>query len=119
MPDIDFSDYEPLADGASSADHAGDAAGPRIEALEPTAGERSYVLLAPRRVDGEPLRRITLRALTQQDLDDVANGEIASRRLLLCRLAGLHPDIIRSLIWPDSEAIHQMFIDMLPDFLKD
>jgi hypothetical protein len=121
MQDIDYSDFEPVgATGSAVPDGVEpDAPAPRVERLEPLSGSRVHRLLAPLKVDGEVLREIVLSPLTQKQVDDFVLGVIASRRALLCALTGQHAAVIEALIWPDSEALHQMLSDMLPDFLKD
>lgn len=78
-----------------------------------------YPLAYPRKVDGKPLRKVTLRRPTQGDLDDLASGAIETNRDLLCRLTGLTRSIIRSLDARDSEALHGMLIDMMPAYLRE
>lgn len=111
MQDLDFADFEQGGGEASSP-----ATEPAITvALADTgAGSRRYTLLAPLLVNGERLDEVTLRQPTQGDLDDFANGEIGSRRLLLARLVDLDLQVIRGLTWADSQAIHQMLADLVP-----
>ncbi|WP_281978793.1 phage tail assembly protein [Pseudorhizobium flavum] len=118
MQDLDFSEFEGGA-GEAPGEAVAASAGPRVALAEPGRGGRRYMLLAPLYVDGYRLEEVTLRHLTQAELDDYAGGEIETRRLLLARVTGLHPDVIGAMIWPDSEALHQMFADLLPAFLKD
>lgn len=118
MADLDFSEFEP-ADPDLAGDGGSGAPALAIAFAEPGGGERRYRLLAPLVVNDERLDEITLRLPTQSDLDDFANGELGNRRLLLARLAGLDPLVIKALAWPDSQAVHQMFADILPDFLKE
>ena len=77
----------------------------------------SRPLLFPFKVDGRLMREVTLQHPAQGDIDDFASGELKTLRQVLCRLTGLHPDAIRTLKWPDSEALHLAFKDVLPSFL--
>lgn len=111
-------DFEPV-DGAGESPAAGAEA---VAASEPppvisadVAVAWSRRLFLPFRVDGRWLRTISLRHLSQGDIDDFGAGTI-TRRDLLCRLTGLHPDVIRALKWPDSEKLHLAFQDSLPSF---
>lgn len=112
--DFDFSHLEPAEDPS-----AADGEGARIPVVDfdRKAGSRRYTLLFPRKVDGRSLRHVTMAYPTQGDIDDWGSGEIAGRRGLICRMTGLHPLVFRSLAWPDAEALHQMFADMVPDFI--
>lgn len=78
----------------------------------------SYRLLVPLKVDGRWLRRVTMRLPTQGDIDDWGSGEIASPRQLFCRLTDLQPAVAKALRWPDSERLHLMFSEMLPEFMR-
>ena len=80
-------------------------------------GQREYTLLVPLTVNGTRLRKIRMRLPVQGDIDDWGNGEIASPREFLVRLTGLDPLVIRALAWPDSEAVHLLFRDIVPDFI--
>ena len=77
----------------------------------------SRPLLLPFKVDGRWLRKVALHYPTQGDIDDFASGDLETLRHLLCRLTGLHAAVIRALRWPDSEALHQAFKDVLPPFI--
>lgn len=94
-----------------------DAPAPMIN--RPTAVAWSRPLLFPFKVDGRVLRHVTLQHPAQGDIDDYASGELKSLRDVLCRLTGLHPDTIRALKWPDSEALHLAFKDVLPSFIVE
>lgn len=124
MNDLDYSDFEPAGKdlAGSMADGGGvsvkDAVLPKIHRND-RAGSRGYPLLVPLKVDGRWLRRLTLRHPTQGDIDDLGNGVLESRRDLLCRLIGQPNEVVRALSWVDSEAIQQMFSDILPSFMKD
>jgi hypothetical protein len=120
MKDIDYADFEPVGNVGSvfPDDIAAEAPAPVVERRDASSGGRVYRLLAPLMVEGVEVREIVLAPLTQDILDAYANGEVGNRRALLCRSAGVHPAVIDALIWSDSEAVHQLFTDMLPDFLK-
>lgn len=85
----------------------------------PALGSRRLFLMVPVDVEGECLRSIDLRLPTQGDIDDWGNGELTGTRALLCRLTNLEPSVVRKLAWPDSEALHQMLRDILPEFIFD
>ncbi|WP_137136609.1 hypothetical protein [Rhizobium sp. FKY42] len=116
--DLDFSDLSPIvpADDIEPA-----------TLLEPDlkievntqAGARSHALLVPLKVNGKWLRKITLRLPSQGEIDDYVNGDLASRRAFLARLADLDPLVIKALRWPDSEAVHQLFHDIVPQFVSE
>lgn len=91
------------------------------EILPLTKGQDAivYPLAYPRKLDGKPLRKVTLRRPTQGDLDDLASGVIETNRDLLCHLTGLHRSVIRGLDARDSEALHGMLIDMMPAYLRE
>lgn len=78
-----------------------------------------YPLAYPRKLDGKPLRKITLRRPTQGDLDDLASGVIETNRDLLCLLTGLHRSVIRGLDARDSEALYRIFVDLLPAYIQE
>lgn len=90
---------------------------PAIDRQAAVAWARS--LLFPLKVDGRWVRKVTLQHPAQGDIDDYASGELKSLRDVLCRLTGLHPDTIRALKWPDSEALHLAFKNVLPSFIVE
>jgi len=117
MQDLDFSEFEPVrASGSTAEDRALNLT---ISLADPARGVKRYTLLAPLTVDGKLLDEVVLRHPTQGELDDYANSDIETRRLMLARLTGVDPLVIKALIWPDSQALHQMLADILPDFLRD
>lgn len=81
------------------------------------AGQREYTLIVPPTVNGKRLRKIRMRLPLQGDIDDWGNGEIASLREFQARLTGLDPLVLRALAWPDAEAVHLLFRDIVPDFV--
>ncbi len=117
MQDIDFSYLEPLNTA------------PDVAAEEPVitvtrdenAGSRSYRLLVPLKIDeGGKKRRLTrirMRHPSQSEIDAWGRGEIAGRRDMLCAITGQHAVVIGALAWPDAAAVHQMFSDMVPEFV--
>lgn len=109
-PDVPAED-EPVGDEPVGADDE-----PAIEAGD--GASHSYRLLVPLKVDGRWLRKVTMRLPTQGDIDDWGSGEVASPRALFCRLTGLHPAVAKALRWPDSERLHLMFSEMLPEFMQ-
>ena len=122
MQDLDFSEFDmpgaEIQEAATPAASSHDVPAPVVEA-DTAAGARSYTLLAGPKVNGRKLRRITMRPVTQADIDDLADGTLPNNRALLCRLTGLHPAVIKALIWPDAQFIHGMLLDALPDFMKE
>lgn len=122
MQDLDFSQFDmpgaEIEQAANPAASSDEAPAPVVEA-DKAAGARTYTLLAGPKVNGRKLRRITMRAVTQADIDDLADGTLPNTRALLCRLTGLHPAVVKGLVWPDAQFVHAMFIDALPDFLKE
>lgn len=121
MDPLDFSQFDMAENGEAGAPETGASAeGPAVVAVaNVAAGARVLSLLAPPAVDGKRLRRIVLRGLLQGDIDDLLDGTLPSRRALLCRLTGQPAAVIKVLQWPDSRVLHEMFIDALPDFLKE
>lgn len=120
MGDLDFSEFEPVAQDAAATDVGADAAVEvTVEHAEPLVGSYSYRLLSPLLVNGVRLDVVTMRQPEQSDIDDYATGDIVSRRLLLARLTGLDPRVIKKLIWPDSKAVHQILGDLMPDFMME
>lgn len=117
MQDIDFSYLEPLN------------AAPDVAAEEPVitvtrdenAGSRSYRLLVPLTIkEGGKKRRLTtirMRHPSQSEIDAWGRGEIAGRRDMLCAITGQPAVVIGTLAWPDAAAVHQMFSDMVPEFV--
>lgn len=120
--DLDFPDLEPEHSGtaADDSDLPDRPFEPALTiAVDTKAGARSHTLLVPLKVNGKWLRQITLRLPSQGQIDDYVNNENASRRLLLAELAGVDPLIIKALRWPDSEAVHQIFHDIVPQFISE
>lgn len=120
--DLDFPDLEPEhPDAAATDDDLADrpfVPAPTI-AVDTKAGARSYTLLVPLKVNGKWLRQISLRLPSQGDIDDYLSDDNRSRREFLARMAGLDPLVIKALRWPDSEAVHQLFHDMVPQFIGE
>ncbi|MDI6838496.1 MAG: phage tail assembly protein, partial [Rhizobiaceae bacterium] len=81
------------------------------------AGSRIYTLLHPPRVDGVLLRQVVMRTPEQGDIDDFFSGELSGNRAMICQLTGLSPAVFRRLKWPDAEAIHQLYRDIVPGFI--
>lgn len=81
------------------------------------AGTRIYTLLHPPTVNGELLRQVVMRQPEQGDIDDFFSGELSGNRAMVCRLTSLHPAVFRRLKWPDAEAIHQLYRDIVPGFI--
>ena len=98
-------------------EEAGEEIKPSIVIEVGPAGRRSYALIIPLKVNGKWLRKVDLRLPSQGDIDDWGTGEIENARAFLCRLTGLDPLVIKALRWPDSEALYQMFRDVMPDFV--
>ena len=120
--DLDFPDLEPehpttAANDSDLTDHPFEAA--LTIAVDTKVGARSHTLLVPLKVNGKWLRQITLRLPSQGQIDDYVSDENRSRRLLLAELAGVDPLIIKELRWPDSEAVHQIFHDIVPQFISE
>lgn len=120
LQELDYSQFD--MPGAEPADEENPQiaapAAPEI-AYDRNLGTRRVTLFAPVKVDGKLLKAITIRMPTQGDIDDFGNGVLENRRALLCRLTDQHPAVLKSLAWPDAEALQQMYNDMLPDFMKD
>lgn len=91
--------------------------GPVVVANE--AGSREINLVFPLKIDGKRLNKVRMRMPEQGDIDDFASGDLPTLRDLLCRLTGLHPNVIKKLKWQDSEAVHQTFKDVLPTFITE
>ncbi len=87
--------------------------------LNPAARVITYPLAFPLKVDGKPLRVVRLRRPTQGDMDDLSTGVIPTNRDLLCKMTGLSLTVIRNLDVVDSERLHSLLFDLIPDFLKD
>lgn len=131
--DLDFPDLRPWGDNPVPEDEDKDDRQDLAEDSEPLesveselvisvdtkAGARSHTLLVPLKVNGKWLRRISLRLPSQGDIDDFLSDGNQSRRQLLAHLAGVDPLVIKALRWPDSEAVHQLFHDMLPQFISE
>lgn len=117
MQDIDFSYLEPLNTALDVADEE-----PVITVTrDEKAGSRSYRLLVPLTIEqGGKKRRLTsirMRHPSQSEIDAWGRGEIAGRRDMLCAITGQHAVVIGALAWPDAAAVHQMFSDMVPEFV--
>lgn len=80
-------------------------------------GGRVYHLLHAPRVNGELLDLVTLRLPEQGDIDAFFAGSIAGNRGMICRLTGLHPAVFARLKWPDAQALHQLYRDIVPGFV--
>lgn len=129
--DLYFPDLRPWNDDAAQTDEdeqqALSESEKLLERVEPgpvisvdaNAGARSYTLLVPLKVNGKWLRQISLRIPSQGDIDDYLSDDNRSRREFLARMAGLDPLVIKALRWPDSEAVHQLFHDMVPQFIGE
>jgi hypothetical protein len=117
MEDVDFSHLEPL--GAAS--EAGPARPVITVTRDENAGARQLTLLVPLRIQeagkSRRLTRIRMRHPSQSDIDAWGRGEIEGRRALICLMIGEPPEIFGALAWPDAAALHQMFSDMVPDFI--
>jgi hypothetical protein len=90
---------------------------PVVASGEPGVGELTYTLLVPLTVNGERLTRVTLRLADLGDIDDWGSGKLPTNRDLLARLTGLHPVVLRSLKWPDAEAVIKLFEAAVPAFV--
>ena len=82
-------------------------------------GARRYTLVFPFKVDGKWLRTVMVRLPEQGDVDDFADGVLKNCRDMALRLTGLHPAVFKGLKWQDSEVIHLMMQDLLPEFLTE
>lgn len=87
--------------------------------LNPVPGSREVNLIYPFSVDGKMLRKVRIRLPSQGDIDDFSSGALPTLRDLLSRLTGLHPAVIKALVWEDSKAVHQVFRDVLPAFISE
>lgn len=118
MQDMDFSHLEPLN---AAPDETPTVAPSIIVTRDENAGSRSYRLLVPLTIEeGGKKRRLStirMRHPSQSEIDAWGRGEIAGRRDLLCVMAGQPAEVIGALAWPDAAAIHQMFSDMVPEFI--
>ncbi|RYC10181.1 phage tail assembly protein [Ciceribacter ferrooxidans] len=90
--------------------------GPNVSYTQ-EAGTRIYTLLHPPTVNGVLLRQVEMRQPEQGDIDDFFSGELSGNRAMICRLTSLHPAVFRRLKWPDAEAIHQLYRDIVPGFI--
>lgn len=88
---------------------------PLIEAF--TSGGRELLLSHPIKVDGNILQKIRVRVPSQGDIDDWGAGHLPTVRDFLVRLTNTHPLVIKALSWPDSEALHMLFRDVVPAFV--
>ncbi len=82
-------------------------------------GDQTYRLMIPLKVNGRWLRAVTVRLPTQGDIDDWGNGVLVSPREMFCRLTGLDPYVVKALRWPDSEQLHLVFRDIVPEFMME
>lgn len=125
-------DYEGPAEPASQAEEGevelveGDAPALQADERDPgpdviasQTGKRVLYLVHPPKVAGKALVKVTVRLLEQGDVDDWVDGVITTRRELVLRLTGLHANVVRKLKWPDSEALHLIIQDLLPDFVAN
>ena len=117
MQDIDYSHLEPL--GAASDTPA---LPPSITvSRDENAGSRSHKLLVPLTIEQagkkRRLKTMRMRHPAQAEIDAWGRGEIAGRRELMCVMTGQPAEVIAGLAWPDAAAIHQMFSDMVPEFV--
>jgi hypothetical protein len=117
MQDMDFSHLEPL--GAASA--AGPARPVMTVTRDENAGAHQLTLLVPLVIEEagkkRRLTKIRMRHPSQSEIDAWGRGEIEGRRALICLMIGQPPEIFGVLAWPDAAALHQMFSDMVPDFI--
>ncbi len=117
MKDIDFSHLEPL--GAAPDTPASPPS--IIVTRDENAGSRGHRLLVPLTIEEvgkkRRLTRIRMRHPCQAEIDAWGRGEIAGRRDLLCIMTGQPAEVIAGLAWPDAAAVHQMFSDMVPEFV--
>lgn len=107
----DYSDFEPVGGPEAGADDAEAAEAVSVEILNPLVGSRTYRLLAPLKVNGKTVRVIRMRHLRQEEIDSFAGRPF---REMMAKACDLPPAVLGALIWPDSEAVHSMFDDMLP-----
>lgn len=117
MQDMDFSHLEPLG-AASDVEPAQ----PVIEVTrDENAGARRLTLLVPLRIkEATKTRRLTtirMRHPSQAEIDAWGRGEIEGRRAMLCLMTGQPAEVFGALAWPDAAALHQMFSDMVPEFI--
>ncbi|MBN9055221.1 MAG: hypothetical protein BGO06_00650 [Shinella sp. 65-6] len=124
MNDLDFSQFDMPTDSSAAMITTRST----VEKAEPESisvvgntapGSRRYTLLVPLRVDGKWLRHVTLRAVQQGDIDDFGTGRIEGIRAFVCRIADLDPSVFAAMNFVDSAAIHQMFGDMVPEFVLE
>lgn len=80
-------------------------------------GGRVYSLLHAPRVNGDLIEKVTMRLPEQGDIDAFFAGSIAGNRGMICRLTGLHPAVFARLKWPDAQALHQLYRDIVPGFM--
>lgn len=106
---MDFSDYEPVGGPETGETEAAETVS--VSLLDPLAGSRTYRLLAPLRVNGKVVRTIRMRHLRQDEIDTFGDRSYREMIALSC---GLPVEAVSALIWPDSEAVHALFDDMLP-----
>ena len=80
-------------------------------------GGRVYHFLHAPRVNGDLIDQVTMRLPEQGDIDAFFAGSIAGNRGMICRLTGLHPAVFARLKWPDAQALHQLYRDIVPGFM--
>lgn len=114
-PPLEEGDAGAAEGSAFAAPAEGVDGGPVV--IASATGRRMLELVHPPKVDGKPLRRVTVRLLEQGDVDDWVAGVITTRRELVLRLTGLHDAVVRRLKWPDSETLHLIIQDQLPEFI--
>lgn len=83
-------------------------------------GTRTHVLLYPVRFDGDAtwLRRIKVCPPSLWDVQDFAAGRIRSNYDLMARMTGIDAVRLGALKWPDIDALLDMTMDLLPDFIR-
>lgn len=117
MQDMDFSHLEPLGAASDVAPSPPEITVSRDE----NAGARRLTLLVPLRIEEagktRRLTRIRMRHPNQAEIDAWGRGEIEGRRSLICLMIGQPAEVFGALAWPDAAALHQMFSDMVPDFI--
>lgn len=115
MQDLDFSHLDPL-DAAIE-----EPVSSVVVTRDEMAGARVYHLLVPLTLKEagktRRLRSIRMRHPSQAEIDAWGRGEIEGRRALLCAMTGQPGEVIGALAWPDASALHQMFSDMVPEFV--
>lgn len=114
---MDFSGYDPIGGPETGPETGfeGEAAAGQpavsVTLADPLAGSRTYRLLSPLKIDGKTVRVIRMRHLRQEEIDGFSQRPYREMIALACDLPAA---AISALIWPDSEAVHALFDDMLP-----